>query len=689
MEKTYTLIPDEKFEQILVDQGLDSDQMVNGQMLYTDAQKISDLIVIFGINKELDLEGIQDFVNLKTLYIYGGAISILDLDDNINLIDVKLEQTIIENHLILPLESDLKNLTLELARLKLLNLRENVKLDSLTVRSNSLEQLNISNSVNLSSLHLTSTTSDFVALDLSSNVNLKTAKLSVAGITSLDISNLTKLKNLNTINCPKLICAKIFENQDISDFKYGYHTTFTTNCNNLPEREYTTITNEEFERTLIINDIDTEDQLDGKVLTKSLENAKGLYIGGRFTTLDSLDGLETLKNIEWIYFYDLFLGNNLRLENYDFSQNTKLKHFTIRGLDQPHGATGIDFVADLSQLKKLETLELTYASFSNLDFRECPDLKVVKVVNDLSLDYDFTGNPELEQIIIERANSVDISQNLKLKELELKSSLIPSLDLSNNSNIESISLDGLTITSLEINNKPQLNELVLKNLNNLATPDIKNNTSLKTYHVEDCNLIGEVDVSSNSGLERLVVKNNQNINSLNIEQNTNLRDLLVWNTRVSRLDLMNNSLLEYLSIRHNPMSEIDISNNLSLSVLSVQHSDISNLDISDHDNLRGLYVRHTNINSLDLRDKTRMELMLLNHNKLTSVDLTNMRILRELYINNNELSQLDLSNNLSLIAANVYDNPDLDCIKIAEIQKISLVSRVNRSEYRTLSTNCL
>ena len=60
-----TLIPDNRFEQRLINLNIDSDGIINGQILTTDAHSITDLnLRSIGAS---NLNGLEDFVNLEKL----------------------------------------------------------------------------------------------------------------------------------------------------------------------------------------------------------------------------------------------------------------------------------------------------------------------------------------------------------------------------------------------------------------------------------------------------------------------------------------------------------------------------------------------------------------------------------------------------------------------------------------------
>jgi hypothetical protein len=599
LEKEFTLIPDEQFEKVLIDQGFDSDQVINGQMSYADAKKITEITI--NLLNGYNLKGIEDFVNLKSLFIRGGGTASIGLNSNNSLTDLTLDGTHIENFLVLPLESSLKNLRIYNTSLKVLDLRESVELDTLIYSGSQLQNLNINDSEKLRFLKLNVWSDDFLELDISDNINLENVELNLNKVPSIDISRLTKLKNLDIINSPKLVCAKIFEDQIISDFKYGYHTTFTTDCENLPVKEYTIINNENLERLLIGQDIDTEDELDGKVLTKSLENATGLYVGSRQSyELESFEGLETLINLESIYFESIEF---LNIDEYDFSQHPKLTYF---GLDNYAGVSDKKFNIDLSQLENLETLYLWSADIGNLDFSQSPELKEITISEINPMDFDFTNNTKLESIDIEDVNSLDITQCLSLEKLAVNSSVLQSIDLSNNDNLNKLELRTPLMISLNIDNlnletfklsKLQLGTLeindLIKNQSNLIQLelsemainnelDLKNNTLLKSLRLSNANAINNLDISANVTLKWLTLLHT-NIENVNLSNNPSIERLFLSRNKLSMIDLSNLNDLLYFDGSYNELTSLDISNNLLLKHISVQNNpDLSCIKVSEN-----------------------------------------------------------------------------------------------------------
>ena len=73
----YTQVPDPNFEQALIDLGIDSEGILDGQFLTADAENVSYLGVQ---NKNInDLTGIEAFVDLEWLDAFENNISEIDL----------------------------------------------------------------------------------------------------------------------------------------------------------------------------------------------------------------------------------------------------------------------------------------------------------------------------------------------------------------------------------------------------------------------------------------------------------------------------------------------------------------------------------------------------------------------------------------------------------------------------------
>ena len=78
-----TLIPDSGFEQALIDLGIDSDGIINGQVLTIDIEGV--IILDVNYSNIQDLTGIEDFAALEILDVSGNELIALNVSSNIEL----------------------------------------------------------------------------------------------------------------------------------------------------------------------------------------------------------------------------------------------------------------------------------------------------------------------------------------------------------------------------------------------------------------------------------------------------------------------------------------------------------------------------------------------------------------------------------------------------------------------------
>ena len=256
---TYLRIPDPEFETVLIDQGIDSDGVVNQQMLRTDAQNIShlDLNPSGNFGDISDLTGIEGFVNLTYLFAGGqqltdidlSANTKLDLGNNPNLLLVNMESNELESIDGLSNATQLKKIYLSFNYMEELHL-DNAALELLHMGQNLLKTIDISGAVNLKNLFMIS--NDLTAVDLSNNLLLETVLLSdntlqtvdfahnsklthlyisSNALNSLDVSNNLELVDLRADRNPPLSCIKIASSQEILTVSKSDYQELNPVCN--------------------------------------------------------------------------------------------------------------------------------------------------------------------------------------------------------------------------------------------------------------------------------------------------------------------------------------------------------------------------------------------------------------------------------------------------------------------------
>ena len=271
IQDDYLSIPDNSFETILINNGIDSDGVVNQQLLKSDAKEIATLdLSILSYGKINDLTGIEGFVNLKklavtqhnieqinlsantkldTLYLGGNHLSSIDVSKNTNLIFLDVQSNELTSITGLSEAAKLKDLDLSWNYLQAFSIH-NESLEILHLRNNDLESININGTVNLKNILLT--TNQLTTIDLSTNVlletllisdnNLRHANLehnsnlshlyiSSNSLISFDVSNNHKLIDLRIDRNPDLSCIKIGNGQNIPNLSISEYQQLNNICN--------------------------------------------------------------------------------------------------------------------------------------------------------------------------------------------------------------------------------------------------------------------------------------------------------------------------------------------------------------------------------------------------------------------------------------------------------------------------
>lgn len=268
----YINIPDNYFEEILIEQGIDSDGVINQQILKIDAEKVNrlDLNLAAHFGDIDDLTGIEGFVNitwlsasghnienidlsyntkLDTIYLNGNQLTTMDISNNLNLIllDVQanelstmnglsksdklkyvnlsfnnfeeisinnesIEVLLISHNLLKSIDTNeavnLKNILIILNQLATVDFSSNILLETLVISGNKLQNINLENNTNLTHLY--------------SSSNL---------LTGLDVSNNLELVDLRVDRNPELTCIKIQSTQEIPTVSISEYQILNDNCN--------------------------------------------------------------------------------------------------------------------------------------------------------------------------------------------------------------------------------------------------------------------------------------------------------------------------------------------------------------------------------------------------------------------------------------------------------------------------
>ncbi len=165
-----TYVPDDKFEQALIDLGYDT--TLDDSVLTANISGVTSLDVS---SKEIsDLTGIEAFVALTELVCSNNKLTSLDVSSNTNLTHLNCDGN----------------------QLTSLDVSSNTALEVLNVEGNQLTSLDVSANTALTNLHFNQ--NQLTSMDLSKNTALTYLRCDVNQLTSLDVSNNTALIYLET-----------------------------------------------------------------------------------------------------------------------------------------------------------------------------------------------------------------------------------------------------------------------------------------------------------------------------------------------------------------------------------------------------------------------------------------------------------------------------------------------------------
>tara|TARA_Y100000590_G_scaffold317944_1_gene359714 strand:+ start:267 stop:3701 length:3435 start_codon:yes stop_codon:yes gene_type:complete len=183
----YTFVPDDNFEQALIDLGYD-DVLDN----YVVTDNISGVTSLDVREKEIsDLTGIAGFSALRSLYCFYNELTSLDVSANTALLYINC----INNQLTtldLSANTALLNLYCNNNQLTALDVSNNTALNGIGCSNNQLTALDVTSNTGLD--YLNCGNNQLTALDVSANTTLYQLECDVNQLTALDVSNNTALR---------------------------------------------------------------------------------------------------------------------------------------------------------------------------------------------------------------------------------------------------------------------------------------------------------------------------------------------------------------------------------------------------------------------------------------------------------------------------------------------------------------
>ena len=266
----------------------------------------------------------------------------------------------------------------------------------------------------------------------------------------------------------------------------------------------TSIPDEYFEQELIDLGIDSDETLNGLILTEDIINVETLnLINSNISDLSGLQEFSSLKT--------LIIINASELESIDLTSNTELIHLEM----------------DLTNITSLDVTQNTALVYLNL---EQNSLTSIDVSQNILLEELILGNHTIDIIPANSYTNIDITQNTLLRHFSCQfCGNIDSIDFSMSPNLEIISVVFSELNTIDVSQNTELQYLILGRYevpdyifgisNNLETVDLSNNPDLIEVQMQ------------NTNIHTLNLKNGDtdNIEVLKADVNPNLNCILVDN----------------------------------------------------------------------------------------------------------------------------------------------------------------
>lgn len=524
-----TYVPDDNFEQELIDAGIDSDGTLNNYVATSDIVGITSLI-ISGLAIE-DLTGIEDFTALQDLDCSNNNLSILDLNAN-----TALQTLDCSNNQIIDL-----------------NLSTNTALTALLCNDNALLTLNIENGNNA----------------------------------SMATFNATNNPNLYCINVDDTIVGNIpgtWQKDAIADYNGDcYNSRFTAIPDAFFEQALINLGYDDvIDAQVLTSNIEHITNLN--VNDKGISDLTGIQDFKSLVELDcSGNYLENLDVSGMIYLERLNCSLNYLLTNDTNATNGILNITGTVSLVELYCSGNNLNDLDMSQNPNLELLDCSDNDILSLDVSNNWLLRTLNCSNNDLTTLDVSANSSLENLNCNSNELNDLTTigipNTTLISLSCADNDLSNLIVENYQSLEVLNCSTNELTQLNVVDNVDLHYLSVSN-NQISDINLLNNTNLLEFQASQ-NSLTQLDISTNVVLEQLNCNFNQ-ISQLDFNSNTLLELITCTNNLLSEVNVSNNINLIELNASANNLTSLVLANNLgTLKTLNVSNNQIEgDLDLT-------------------------------------------------------------------------------------------------------------
>ncbi|MGG8497260.1 leucine-rich repeat domain-containing protein [Tenacibaculum sp. TC6] len=510
-----TYVPDDNFEQALIDLGYDT--VLDNYVSTANINTITKLVIP---SKNIsDLTGIEGFTSLKELFVNNNVLTSINISSNpaltrLDAYENKLTAIDVSNN------TNLEVLFLYKNQLTSIDISKNKKIYSFKVNNNQLSSLDVSQNTGLQYFYAAG--NQLTSLDLSKNTALIAIYLENNKLTWLNAKNGANnlITNFSTTQNPDLKCIQVDNTTASRPWGWAKDYTASYNVDCTPK---TYVPDDNFEQALI--DLGYDDVLDDYVKTENINSINYLDVSNKgivdltgiqdFITLTELRAyknqltsieVSTITNLKKLYVYN--------------NQLTSIEVSTITNLEKLYVYNNQLTSLNLSNNHLLTELVVSYNQITSLDLSANIAITTLNFEFNQLTNIDLKNNVNLLVLAGARnkLSSIDLSNNKDLIHIDLENNQLTSLDLSNNRALISLLAKNNKLSSVNLSTASALKNLYISG-NQLTNLDIRNSTLLESFY-GDSNRLVELDLSMAAVLKNCIVNDNQ-LTNLNLKSGAN------------------------------------------------------------------------------------------------------------------------------------------------------------------------
>ncbi|MFK5983450.1 MAG: T9SS type A sorting domain-containing protein [Flavobacteriaceae bacterium] len=360
----YTQIPDPNFEQALIDLGIDSEGILDGQFLTLDALGIN-ILNIDNLNIN-DLAGIEAFVDLTWLNAFGNNLTNVDL----SLLSLTLSTLSLGNNNLTSIDlSPIQNIV------------------NLSLVQNNFITIDASNLIHMFALYLGENPL-LANVTVNNCLNLQNLGLEETYVELIDLSECPSLRNFNSRES-QISSLDFTYNQNIEDVRAHTSTLTDINLPNNPNLTELWVGNTLLTALDVTNCPNLEELYCSQIGLSSLDitqNPNLEYLSSSFNQYTTLDFSQNIA------LKTLYMDNNLLSGHIDLSNNISLEKLGL-------GYNLIETV-DVSNSISLDHINISRTPLTTIDLSENPNIENANFFQCQNLEFANIKNGENNSILL-------------------------------------------------------------------------------------------------------------------------------------------------------------------------------------------------------------------------------------------------------------------------------------------------